>query len=106
MKPPRERRGRGLLGELDGKFNPIALSFLTLGLLSCSPHEPGDSLDSVSVGLPWWLRIRLQCKRPGFDPWVRKIPGGEHGNPLQYSCLEKSMDRGTWWAAVHRVASD
>ena len=26
--------------------------------------------------------------RPGFDPWVRKIPGGGHGNPLQYSCLE------------------
>ena len=27
-----------------------------------------------------------------------------NGNPLQYSCLEKSMDRGAWWAAVHRVA--
>ena len=29
------------------------------------------------IGLPWWLRwqrIRLQCKRPRFDPWVRKIP--------------------------------
>ena len=31
-------------------------------------------------------------------------PGGEHGNSLQYSCLEKSMDRGAWWATVHRVA--
>ena len=30
--------------------------------------------------------------------------GGEHGNLLQYSCLENPMDRGTWWAAVHRVA--
>ena len=27
-----------------------------------------------------------------------------HGNPLQYSCLENPTDRGTWWAAVHRVA--
>ena len=27
------------------------------------------------------------------EPWVRKIPGGGHGNPLQYSCLENSMDR-------------
>ena len=27
-----------------------------------------------------------------------------HGNPLQYSCLENPMDRGAWWAAVHRVA--
>ena len=32
------------------------------------------------------------------------IPGVGNGNPLQYSCLENSMDRGAWWAAVHRVA--
>ena len=30
-------------------------------------------------------------------------PGGGHGNPLQYSCLENPMDRGAWWATVHRV---
>ena len=30
-------------------------------------------------------------------------PGGEHGNPLQYSCLEDSMDRGAWQATVHAV---
>ena len=28
---------------------------------------------------------------------------GENGNPLQYSCLENSMDRGAWWATVHGV---
>ena len=28
---------------------------------------------------------------------------GGHGNPLQYSCVENPMDRGTWWAIVHRV---
>ena len=39
-----------------------------------------------------------------FDPWVGMIPGEGHGNPLQYSCLESSMDRGAWWATVHRVA--
>ena len=39
----------------------------------------------------------------GSDPWVRKIPWGENGNPLQYSCLENSMDRGAWWTTVHRV---
>ena len=32
-----------------------------------------------------------------------RFPGGGHGNPLQYSCLENSMDRGTWWATVHEV---
>ena len=48
-----------------------------------------------------------QCKRQkehGFDPWVGKIPGGGNGNPLQYSCLGNSMDRGAWWAIVHLVA--
>ena len=29
--------------------------------------------------------------------------GGGHGNPLQYSCLENPMDRGTWQAMVHRI---
>ena len=49
----------------------------------------------------------LQCiryKRWGIDPWVGKIPGGGHGNPLQSSYLENPMDRGAWQAAVHGVA--
>ena len=33
-----------------------------------------------------------------------KSPGGGNGNPLQYSCLENSMDRGAWWATAHGVA--
>ena len=32
-----------------------------------------------------------------------RSPGGGHGNPLQYSCLENPMDRGAWRAIVHRV---
>ena len=32
-----------------------------------------------------------------------RSPGGGHGNPLQYSCLENPMDRGAWLAAAHRV---
>ena len=35
--------------------------------------------------------------------WGRS-PGVGNGNPLQYTCLEKSMDRGAWWAAVHEAA--
>ena len=31
-------------------------------------------------------------------------PGGGHGNPLQYSCLENPMDRGAWWATGHEIA--
>ena len=40
----------------------------------------------------------------GPIPGSGRSPGGEHGNPLQYSCLENSMDRGAWWATVHGVA--
>ena len=32
------------------------------------------------------------------------VTGGGNGNPLQYSCLENSVDRGAWWATVHGVA--
>ena len=32
-----------------------------------------------------------------------RSPGEGHGNPLQYSCLENSKDRGAWWATVHGV---
>ena len=41
-----------------------------------------------------------------FDPWVRKILGERRGNPLQYSFLENSMDRGERWATVPRVAKE
>ena len=50
------------------------------------PANAGDLTDAFSIpGLGW-------------------SPGGEHGNPLQYSCLENVMDRGVWWAIVHRVS--
>ena len=37
-------------------------------------------------------------------PGSGKSLGEGKGNPLQYSCLEKSTDRGAWWATVHGVA--
>ena len=40
----------------------------------------------------------------GLIPGLGRSPGGEHSNPLQYSCLENSMDRGAGWATVHEVA--
>ena len=40
----------------------------------------------------------------GSIPESGKSPGEEHGNTLQYSCLENSMDRGAWWVTDHRVA--
>ena len=40
----------------------------------------------------------------GSIPGSGRSPGEGNGNPLQYSCLENSMDRGAWWAPVHGVA--
>ena len=39
----------------------------------------------------------------GSIPGSGRSPGGGHGNPLQYFCLENPMDIGTWQATVHRV---
>ena len=39
---------------------------------------------------------------PGLIPGSGRSPGEGNGNPLQYSCLENSMDRGTWW--LHGLA--
>ena len=39
----------------------------------------------------------------GSIPGLGRSPRGGHGNPHQYSCLENPMDKGTWWATVHRV---
>ena len=40
----------------------------------------------------------------GSIPGLGRSPGGGHGKPLQYSCLENPVDRGAWWASVHTVA--
>ena len=40
---------------------------------------------------------------PGSFPGLGRSPGKGNGNLLQYSCLENSMDGGTWWAIVHGV---
>ena len=62
-------------------------------------------------------RERIKGKSPGSDskesacskgdlgliPGLGRSPGGGHGNPLQYSCLENSMDRGAWWATVQGI---
>ena len=66
----------------------------------------------MSLKLPRWLSV---VKNPpanagdtgdrGSIPVSGRCPGGGHGNPLQYSCLESPMDRGAWWATVHGVTN-
>ena len=45
------------------------------------------------------------CNAGDLDsiPGLGRSPGEGNGNPLQYSCLENPVDRGAWWATVHKV---
>ena len=62
------------------------------------------------TGLLLWLSGKESACNAGTARDVSLIPGsgrssgGGHGNPLQYSCLENSMDRGAWQTTVHGVA--
>ena len=61
------------------------------------------------AGLPRWLSSKESACNAGAAgnvgsiPGLGRSPGGGHGNPVQYSCLENPMDRGAWQATVHRV---
>ena len=39
-------------------------------------------------------------------PRSKRSPGEGNGSPLQYSCLKNPMDRGAWWATVHKVVKN
>ena len=56
--------------------------------------------------LHWWLSGKeFACNAGdlGLIAELGRSPGEGNGNPLQYVCLENSMDRGAWQAAVHGV---
>ena len=57
-------------------------------------ESPGSSVGKESACIAGVL---------GLIPGSGRSPGEGNGNPLQYSCLENSMDRGTWQATVHGV---
>ena len=61
---------------------------------------------SKNTGLPWWHRREESARNAGdlgSISGLGRSPGGEHGNPLQHSCLQNPMDRGAWRATVHGV---
>ena len=51
-------------------------------------------------------RFSIECDHWSWVliPGSGRSPGEGNGYPLQYSCLENPMDRGSWWATVHGVA--
>ena len=76
----------------------------------CVPAKMQASLDEYMYS----SQVVLEVKNPpanvrdvrdtGSIPVLGRSPGGQHGNPLQFSCLENPKDRGVWRATVHRVA--
>ena len=55
-------------------------------------------------GLRWWLSSKESACNSGdigSIPGLGRSPWEGNGNPLQYSCLENFMDRGSWWVTVH-----
>ena len=64
--------------------------------------------------MPWAFQVALVVTNPSVNagdagnassiPGSGRFPGGEHGNALQYSCLENPMDKGAWRTKIHRVS--
>ena len=73
-----------------GQAGPLVFALLRASqvvlVVKNLPAKAGDSRDAGSI------------------PRLGRSPGGGNGNPLQYSCLEDSMDREAWWATVQGVA--
>ena len=79
---------------------------LTHGFLSfCCSLYLKFPVPTILSGLPRWCYWERTHPpgRPGSITGSGRSPGGGHGNPLQSSCRENPMDRGAWWATVHRV---
>ena len=71
-------------GEISGRYYSLWASHVAL-VVKNVPANSGDTGDT------------------GSNPGSGRSPGGRHGNPLQYSCLENSMDRGAWQVIIYRV---
>ena len=94
-----EKVGLALVGR--AKFSK-ALIQLSADGWSCTPSLPRGSQVALVVKI---LPANAgDIRDTGSVPGSGRAPRGEHGNPLQYSCLENLMDRGVCWATVHRVS--
>ena len=63
----------------------------------------------ASIGKPWWLRGKESAFSAGNADLIsglQRFPGEGNGNPLQYSCLGNTRDRGARQAIIHGVAKN
>ena len=111
------RKGNPLRGGSPGHLFSENLSHRVHG-------KPCRQIQTLGQGITSLSTLFMQCvcvDRPGDFPvalvvkntsanagdmrhkFLGRSPGGRNGNPLQYSCVENSMDRGAWHVTVHRV---
>ena len=98
-KKKEKRNGSDSWGDLSYQRDKLVYVSISLYLLR--------SMHLWASTVAQWERIRQQCgrcRRHRYNPWVRKIAWRKMWKPLQYHCLENPMDRGAWWAMVHRIA--
>ena len=76
----------------------------------CGQHKGMNCLQADNTphmgfpgGKPMQQAPACNAGDPGSIPGLGRSPGEGNGNPLQYSCLDNSMDRGAWWATVNGV---
>ena len=87
----KKKRLASWFGQRAASFLLLIISYWAL-TLRCFPGSSASKESACHSG------------DPGSIPGSGRSPGEGNGLPLQYSCLENTMDRGTWWATVHGVA--
>ena len=99
----------------DGNSNPLQYSCLEnpmnreawWAIVNGVSTVGHDLVTKPQPWLPRWPSGRestCNAEDLGVIPGSGRFPGGGHGNPLQYSCLENPMNREAWWAIVHGIA--
>ena len=73
-------------------------------MLSLYSHGRSESPLVASQLVLVIKNVPVQVRRASSIPGLGRCPGGGHGNPLQYSCLENPMDREAWLATVQKVS--
>ena len=74
-----------------------------------SDIREGGSCPQTYTGFPGGSVVKSQpanAENAGSIPGSGRSPGEGNGTPLQYSCLGNPMERGAWWATVHRITKE